>query len=61
MRLGLCSNTRSIPSRPDNCSIPEILENEAQGDMKYLEKCRVKKNVAEYNSYNETSEAEELA
>src|SRR3954468_18040369 len=39
-------------------SIPKILGDEANDDTEYLEKCRVKRNAAEYDSANEASEVE---
>ena len=41
-------------------AIPENLGKESLADMKYLEKCRVKRNAAEYDSANEATEAEAL-
>lgn len=41
-------------------AIPEILGKGSETDMKYLEKCRVKRNAAEYDTANEASEAEAL-
>lgn len=39
-------------------AIPKILGDESEDDMDYLEKCRVKRNAAEYDSANEASDTE---
>jgi hypothetical protein len=43
-------------------ALPKILGEESKDDMDYLEKCRVKRNAAEYDAANEASgtEADEL-
>ena len=41
-------------------SIPKVLGDESKDDMEYLEKCRVKRNAAEYDSANEASNTEAL-
>jgi hypothetical protein len=39
-------------------SLPKVLGKDASDDAEYLEKCRVKRNAAEYDSANEASETE---
>ena len=39
-------------------AIPKILGDQTKDDMDYLEKCRVKRNAAEYDSANEASDTE---
>ncbi|MBS1958425.1 MAG: hypothetical protein JST80_03045 [Bdellovibrionales bacterium] len=39
-------------------SIPEILGPDTKDDTAYLQNCRAKRNAAEYDSANETSESE---
>jgi hypothetical protein len=39
-------------------AIPFILGDKAKDDAEYLDKCRVKRNAAEYDSANEAGEGE---
>jgi hypothetical protein len=39
-------------------TLPKILGKDTDDDSEYLEKCRVKRNAAEYDSANEASDTE---
>jgi hypothetical protein len=39
-------------------ALPKVLGKDTNDDAEYLEKCRVKRNAAEYDSANEASETE---